>query len=65
MLSLFAAMLLFMISNHSTSFLCIEGDFKDWSELSHVERQSAEWLGYNEMRWSVRLNQAFLLFSFS
>lgn len=39
--------------------MCIEGDSKDWSQLSHVERQSAEWLGYNEMRWSVRLNQAF------
>jgi hypothetical protein len=32
----------------------VSGDSKIWSQLNAVERQSAEWLGYNEQRWEVR-----------
>ncbi len=33
---------------------CFSGDSKLWSQLNSVERQSAEWLGYDEQRWQVR-----------
>ena len=32
----------------------VSGDSKTWLQLNAVERQSAQWLGYNEQRWEVR-----------
>jgi hypothetical protein len=32
------------------------GDSKTWRQLNAVERQAAEWLGYDEKRWEVSLN---------
>jgi hypothetical protein len=29
------------------------GRSKEWKELSAVEQQSAEWLGFDEQRWKV------------
>lgn len=52
-------------------FSRLSGDSKTWSELTAVERQSAEWLGYNEQSWKVHpvaflmLNSAFARISFS
>jgi hypothetical protein len=43
---------------------CLLGESKLWSQLNAVERQSAEWLGYDEQRWKVHL-PAFFLFGFS